>query len=285
MTAFDMVYATVATDCHLPLGKNRHHKFKDKIVELWNAIEQEVLSKNQSATHPLYALGIKQLDLYRSVAKASLEKKKVKDESEDPDVPSEAAPVVAVVAPVIPPPLPIQSPRKKARKGSVVTVSSSSAPVPASVVPNTYGELAQAVRKGFQRLESLTIQQIPPKLPSPLHELHRLHLQLDGELAATLEPYYRDAIGAYLTQVTHQANNSAHPAMLPTVLDGLETLLQAQEPHSSIAKSIRYTFKHVLQAYLKLLNPRLITAEANQGKRKSKDDDSSAVAASQSVDV
>jgi len=38
MTAFNIVYTTVATDCHLPQGKNRHHKFKDKIVEVWQAM-------------------------------------------------------------------------------------------------------------------------------------------------------------------------------------------------------------------------------------------------------
>ena len=33
--AFDLVYGNVAADCSVPTGKNRFHKFKDKIIELW----------------------------------------------------------------------------------------------------------------------------------------------------------------------------------------------------------------------------------------------------------
>lgn len=37
--AFDLIYNGVARDCSVPHGKNRYHKFKDKIVELWQAVE------------------------------------------------------------------------------------------------------------------------------------------------------------------------------------------------------------------------------------------------------
>ena len=37
--AFHIIYNGVARDCSIPHGKNRYHKFKDKIVELWQAIE------------------------------------------------------------------------------------------------------------------------------------------------------------------------------------------------------------------------------------------------------
>mmetsp|Transcript_52507 Transcript_52507/g.58673 ORF Transcript_52507/g.58673 Transcript_52507/m.58673 type:complete len:640 (-) Transcript_52507:244-2163(-) len=39
--AFDLVYNSVASDYSIPTGKNRYHKFKDKIVEVWVALEQQ----------------------------------------------------------------------------------------------------------------------------------------------------------------------------------------------------------------------------------------------------
>lgn len=37
--AFNSIYTGVARDCSIPHGKNRYHKFKDKIVELWQGVE------------------------------------------------------------------------------------------------------------------------------------------------------------------------------------------------------------------------------------------------------
>lgn len=58
--AFDLVYSGVAADCSVPTGKNRFHKFKDKIVELWTAMETEAPDD-----HPLKARALQQLALYR----------------------------------------------------------------------------------------------------------------------------------------------------------------------------------------------------------------------------
>ncbi|CAJ1954731.1 unnamed protein product [Cylindrotheca closterium] len=58
--AFELVYDGVASDCSVPTGKNRFHKFKDKIVELWNAMEQEAPDD-----HPLKPRSMEQLNLYR----------------------------------------------------------------------------------------------------------------------------------------------------------------------------------------------------------------------------
>ena len=43
--AFTELYETVATEHALPQGKNRLHKFKEKMVELWNAMDSEVCQR------------------------------------------------------------------------------------------------------------------------------------------------------------------------------------------------------------------------------------------------
>lgn len=58
--AFDLVYSGVAQGCSIPHGKNRYHKFKDKIVELWVAMEQHA-----SDDHPLKQRSVDQLEEYR----------------------------------------------------------------------------------------------------------------------------------------------------------------------------------------------------------------------------
>lgn len=58
--AFDLVYGGVASDYSIPTGKNRYHKFKDKIVEVWCALEQEA-----PADHPCRNKALIQLETYR----------------------------------------------------------------------------------------------------------------------------------------------------------------------------------------------------------------------------
>lgn len=58
--AFDLVYGGVASDYSIPTGKNRYHKFKDKVVEVWIALEQQA-----PADHPCRPKGLQQLEDYR----------------------------------------------------------------------------------------------------------------------------------------------------------------------------------------------------------------------------
>jgi hypothetical protein len=58
--AFDLVYGNVASDYSIPTGKNRYHKFKDKIVEVWCALEQDA-----PADHPCREKSMAQLEAYR----------------------------------------------------------------------------------------------------------------------------------------------------------------------------------------------------------------------------
>jgi hypothetical protein len=68
--AFDASYNTVLSEFSLPSGKNRYHKFRDKIVEIWKAMqdrvqeydeEEEVMSADDEA---LYELAGKQYDIF-----------------------------------------------------------------------------------------------------------------------------------------------------------------------------------------------------------------------------
>jgi len=226
--------------------------------------ESEIADKKQSSAHPLYALGMKQLETYRSVAKTVLE-----PTTPTPEKPSgkraastssskaaAAAGKAGGAASAAAPPAAAQPARKKARTSEAAAAGvGGNGGVPSS-------ELLRVIQHGFARLENLAAQQLAPKLPSPLQEMHRVRLQLlqreDTDLLASLDPYYSEAVGNYLSQVTGQANNSAHPAMLPTVLEGLDTLLQAPQD-AGVASSIRYTYRIVFQSYLKLINPRLST--------------------------
>jgi hypothetical protein len=56
--AFDDSYNTVLSDFSVPSGKNRYHKFRDKIVEIWKAMEEntEFIADN----NPLYAIAHRQ---------------------------------------------------------------------------------------------------------------------------------------------------------------------------------------------------------------------------------
>jgi hypothetical protein len=58
--AFDLIYGNVASDYSIPTGKNRYHKFKDKIVEVWCALEQDA-----PADHPCREKAMGQLETYR----------------------------------------------------------------------------------------------------------------------------------------------------------------------------------------------------------------------------
>ena len=58
--SFHSIYGGVASDCSVPTGKNRYHKFKDKIVELWVAMDQ-----HETYNGPLRDMAVRQLTSYR----------------------------------------------------------------------------------------------------------------------------------------------------------------------------------------------------------------------------
>jgi len=91
--AFHVIYNGIARDCSIPHGKNRYHKFKDKIVELWQAIEAY-----SGGDLPLRPRALEQLDEYRQAcATQAITPKK------DPTIPN-GAPKTPSAIPKIKPP-------------------------------------------------------------------------------------------------------------------------------------------------------------------------------------
>ena len=69
--AFDLIYGgDGASEYSIPTGKNRYHKFKDKILEVWVALENQAPGEN----HLLPAnnqLSMEQYDRYRQACAPS----------------------------------------------------------------------------------------------------------------------------------------------------------------------------------------------------------------------
>eukprot|EP00531_Pseudo-nitzschia_arenysensis_P007413 CAMPEP_0116124176 /NCGR_PEP_ID=MMETSP0329-20121206/5145_1 /TAXON_ID=697910 /ORGANISM="Pseudo-nitzschia arenysensis, Strain B593" /LENGTH=443 /DNA_ID=CAMNT_0003618147 /DNA_START=312 /DNA_END=1643 /DNA_ORIENTATION=- len=65
--AFDLIYGGVAREYSIPTGKNRYHKFKDKILEVWVALESQAPGENHCRE-----LAMEQYERYkRACAEAS----------------------------------------------------------------------------------------------------------------------------------------------------------------------------------------------------------------------
>jgi hypothetical protein len=276
--AFHNVYSTVASDCHMPQGKNRHHKFKDKIVELWTTMERDVRDPSSSKsieTHPLYALAMKQLADYRAVAKPSDRKRPVSNAtlqhsldaaaSENMIAVGNAAAMSAVAA------YGGASPLKKARletqlansgPATVQQAHQGLAGFPTNSAQNQVAEhiLAQ-IQTSLKRVEAVaSFSTGPPKLPSPLGELHRIligGMMEDPANKQLLTPYYNKCLAAYLRVAQDQADSVTTPGLLPGFLEGLELLMRHESHDDNMRKGLQYTYNYVLKAYLKLIEPQV----------------------------
>jgi hypothetical protein len=196
-TAFHNVYATVALDCHHPVGKNRHHKFKDKMVEIWNAIEAEVVAgRKNPELSPVVALGLRQLERYRTVTRDTEETRKIPrggtttakigasaDGSANVEVPVPAA-VVADAA--TPPPLSPGPKDKPVAEGAAATAtagkpSPSAAPVVAAAAVTVPATMTAATIAA------------PERIPLPRRARPR-HLKNPPNSASTKGPTTRESL-------------------------------------------------------------------------------------------
>ncbi|GKY99708.1 hypothetical protein MPSEU_000924800 [Mayamaea pseudoterrestris] len=273
--AFQQVYATVASDCHLPQGKNRHHKFKEKIVELWAAMERDVLDASKPdkcMEHALYALGMKQLAEYRSIAKSVDRKRQaagfspiMEDGPEHAGLNMDATGTAGNYG--------FDgnlSSHKKARfnnngthhhvQGTTLFATSQ------QQQPHQATEsLLTQMQSTIKRMERVAHHQNggPPKLPSPLADLHRIicgeTLVNDPSNQQLVMPYYTKCLTAFLTLAQEQANHFTTPNLLAGVLEGLEVLMQHDFANSQqdMKQRIQYTYTYVLKAYLKLIDPQV----------------------------
>jgi hypothetical protein len=278
MQAFENVYASVATDCHLPQGKNRHHKFKDKIVELWNAMEQEVLDSTNDKfihTHPLFALGMKQLDQYRSsVSQAnSVERKRaavvvLDNGGGTPGTAARGAGSTPQTAIAVG-----GTARGKKHRADPLHAAPGPRMLPAGLVgfvgqSQPTEELLKTMHASLRRIENASTQNsVNPKLPSPLGELHRIvvgGMLGDPANKELISPYYNKCLSAFLRVAQEQADSATAPGVLSGVLEGLEVLMRHKHDDVNIRPNLQNTYNYVLKAYLKLIEPQ-VKLDNNEG--------------------
>ena len=254
------------------------------------------MSKEKSLAHPLYALAMRQLEAYRSVAKEEdRDRRKIKRSSTGEDAANDDESESGSAG--------VGSSKRKKKRARTTKSAAVSAPLDdddainegvgqagddkaavANASPvNSNDQVVSVLQQcqiSFERLEELTLQKLPPKLPSPLQELHRLYLQArrngDTDERFLINKHYKEEVGQYLSQVTQQANNSAHPALLPSILEGLDVL--RHNPPPDLSPSIRFTYKHVLNTYLRLIHPAFGEAVGAAARGKSKRNNSRASA-------
>ena len=222
-------------------------------------------------SHPLYALAMKQLAEFRNVSKTHDRKR----------------------PPIVPSPYPsiINNPEMNSASGmGIAALASKKARVElthASAAPSvmtttghgfetlsvaqsqTTDRILAQVLSSLKRIEAMAYVSGPPKLPSPLAELHRIMIggMLDDPSNhEILTPYYNKCLAAYLRVVQEQADNATAPGLLPGVLEGLELLMRHDGHDMDIRKGLQYTYNYVLKAYLKLIEPQVqLSGQSNHG--------------------
>jgi hypothetical protein len=208
-TAFDVIYGTVAREFSMPVGKNRLHKFKTKMIELWIAMEREAKLGHRSSADPVYKMALKQWEIHQSVNKDRPSRSHEKtvivriggeddDDDDGSDVGGEGT---------------SQEQQQAVTSGGAVTRGRSRMLRSNNnvVIPD---DLAESLRHSITRLEHMISSSglVPPRLPSPLHELVRIKDQMDpSEFRTLVQPTYEREVIRHLEVVMTQAHNSAHP--------------------------------------------------------------------------
>lgn len=205
-TAFHNVYATVALDCHHPVGKNRHHKFKDKMVEIWVAMESKVRAGERSPeSSPAFALGLRQLERYRAVTRDTEETRKMprggaaaKIElaaAVSDELPAPAAVAAAAQGAVVDAPPPSPGPMAKpAAEGGAAKADSNPASSTAPVVAAATAASAVTASGSAAMAPSSAASTLSPgRIPLPRRGRPR-HLRNPPNAASTKGPTSRESL-------------------------------------------------------------------------------------------
>jgi hypothetical protein len=207
-----LVYGGVGSDYSIPTGKNRYHKFKDKIVEVWCALEQDA-----PTDHPCRNKAMIQLDTYRQAC----------TEANKPAMGGGQLLLSHLGTP------------KGLRTATTSNMTAGGAPLKSSVMSSA------AAKRGFAgpppgvMYKNLDEAKVIATLPEPLQSL--LHLrQLQKEMAATtavritkknledhakkIDAAYLDALNEYTGATTMEdddddVNNSNNKKNQPPALD------------------------------------------------------------------
>jgi hypothetical protein len=174
--AFDASYNTVLSDFSIPSGKNRYHKFRDKIVEIWKAMQ------SVSDNNPLYAMAERQ---YKNFLRVTDERKAAVGLDDRKPAPS-ASPVSHKMdtskakSKAVPAPTSTATPVTGTKKRPAVGVPPTTSPSTATTLLSTVGfaTTARTIAKCgnstdqsewpealMSKLETITIRKCHPNYP------------------------------------------------------------------------------------------------------------------------
>jgi hypothetical protein len=216
LNAFDVIYGTIAREFSVPVGKNRLHKFKTKMVELWTAMDREVKLGHSSIADPVYKMALKQWEIHQSVKDRPRSQEKTVIVRIGGDDGSDGGGEADATNPF------------NGGGGYVGQVHQQHQALPSAESGGTVprlpkksrnnitipDDLADSLRHSVSRLEHMLAYSglVPPKLPSPLNELVRIKDQMEhSEFRRLVEPTYEREVIRHLEVVMTQAHNSAHP--------------------------------------------------------------------------
>ena len=287
--AFDASYNTVLSDFSIPSGKNRYHKFRDKIVEIWKAMEEN--TEVDAENNPLYATAQRQ---YRYFLQATDEKKTAIGLDDRKQAPSsspkshtskaKSKSVAAATSAASASATPVTGTKKRPAVGAPPTTSPAVATtqldlagfaatargiaaITSSSNNSNQSELSKVL---LSKLENITVllqtannnPQMPPKLPILLNDLHRIRVRTtDPNELAIVKPYYIDLLNNYLQAIQYKIRSDSvvipHPAALMVDLEGMDLLRQGLRNDPEMLDMVQTTYRRVLIKYLKLVNPRI----------------------------
>jgi hypothetical protein len=215
--AFHAVYGGVASDCSVPTGKNRYHKFKDKIVEIWAAMEN-------TASHPQRDMAIRQLDTYR----LACETKQAERGLTPSTAPKTISPKQSSLTPG----------KRPATTSAGLSSSSSKRPHLSNTIPSqTWTHLDEAK----------VLASIPQPLLSLIH-LRHCGVEVQSTDTQLVEDSYQRALNEFLDGPTTGKSAAELFVMCQSMIVLWRCAKRIQKTQES--KAILYTYHNLVQEYL-----------------------------------
>jgi hypothetical protein len=226
--AFDLVYGGVASDCSIPTGKNRYHKFKDKIVELWLAMEQQAPDD-----HPLKAKAMEQLETYRKAC----EQANKKETTKSPSSPSKGG-----GGPV----LPLQKNTTATALPAAAAMTNGTTTTMTSNKRSYVSTYSGSVLKWKHLNEASALERLPQPLQSLVH-LRHVGAEL-GTKSEDVETQYQKDLEEYCQQTSEDKDVLYAKSLALAAL-----YRQAQDPKET--KDIAQAYEKTVKEYLVQIDP------------------------------
>jgi hypothetical protein len=228
--AFDLVYGGIAAECSIPTGKNRYHKFKDKIVELWTALETQAPDD-----HPLKQRAIDQLDEYRKACQEQQLQVVKRDDPKSPATPSK---------------MPAEKAGLPPGAGSAAALGKSAfPPPPMSASKRSYASMMPNSGIKWKHMDETAAIK---KLPEPLQSLvHLRHLGSELKAKSTVEIAFQKALDGYLKEECGKDDLYDKTMCLASLYR------QSMSPKES--KEILAAYETAVSDYLTHIDPKAVT--------------------------